>query len=176
MSDTGTQPAPVATGQKPAPSADVSWKLVLLVAIVMGGIIAVALPIVFHYPMASGATSVLGVVLPIFTAVMGAALGAGVGNATGSAGKKASDQKAAQSRQSLLAVKEALQRGKPKVDGVFDTVKSSLLSPAGQANFMATPARDAPVEIPTIDIAHMDTASAALERIQAIVDTALSTE
>jgi hypothetical protein len=141
----------------------------------MGGIIAVALPIVFHYPMASGATSVLGVVLPIFTAVMGAALGTGVGNATGSAGKKASDQKAAQAKQSLLAIKMELEVGKPKANGVFTGVKTSMSSPAGLAQFLVGTPGD-PQQVPPINISDMDEASSSLERIQVIVDAALAAD
>jgi hypothetical protein len=184
MSDTATPPpvttpAPVA---KPSSSGavEVTGKLVLLVLIVMAGIIGVALAIVYHYPKASETTSVLGVILPVFTAVMGAALGTGVGSAAGSAGKKAaeqnaaqSDQKDAQSKKALLAVKAEMQTAKPDVAGVFESVKTGMVSPAGQADFVAVQPGDTPFGA-SVDGTQMDRASAALERIQAIVDSALA--
>jgi hypothetical protein len=149
--------------------------MVLVIAIAMGGIVSVALPIVFHYPKASDATSVLGEVLPIFTALLGAALGTGVGNATGAAGKKAVEGQLSQTKQALRSVNSELPELTTHVGNVFSQLRNGLQSPAGQARFFAVGVAGGE---PTaeVDIESMDRVTASLARIQALVDVANTLE
>ncbi len=61
---------------------------------------------VFHYPTATVAASVLGFVIPVFTAVIGIAVGGGAGAAAGSAGKKAAQSEAMAANKKLAIAKQ----------------------------------------------------------------------
>jgi hypothetical protein len=150
----------------------VDWKTVVLITIVMGSIIAIALPIAFHYAKASDATSVLGVILPVFTAILGAALGTGVGSAAGASGKKAVENQLTQTHQALQSVSRELPDLSAKVATVFSQVKTGLQSPAGEAQFLMAPVAGATTTPAPIDIASMDDANASIARIQATIDSA----
>lgn len=149
---------------------DVTWRMVLVISIAMGGIISVALPIAFHYPKASDATSVLGVILPIFTALLGAALGTGVGNATGSAGKKAVEGQLSRTKGALRSVKAELPQLAAHVSSVFSEVQLGLGSPAGGAHY-ALLGTDIGEPGAQINITDIQGATASIARIQGLLQS-----
>jgi hypothetical protein len=62
---------------------------VSLAVLVCGCVVTLTLVLAFHYATSKDTTSVLGVVIPIFSAIIGLVAGGSAGLATGSAGKKA---------------------------------------------------------------------------------------
>ncbi|MGA2837571.1 MAG: hypothetical protein ABSF84_13325 [Acidimicrobiales bacterium] len=170
-----TTPPPPANPQAPAPAAaggiELTWKAVLVVAIVIGSIVAITLAIAFHYPKASDATSVLGVILPVFTAVLGAALGTGVGSAAGSAGKKAVEGQLSQSTQVISSIRSELPKLMSNVGDVFDQVKQGATSQPGEASFVIGTQHPGAVEPTRVDMAVMDDAAASLARMQGLLGT-----
>lgn len=145
---------------------DISWRILLLVVIVLACLLAATLVIVFHYPKAGTTTSVLGVVIPVFTALIGAALGTGAGAVAGAAGKKTSDQQLATANQKLSTIHQQAKTLQARQATVFGAMKTGLASPAGQARLVA---ESAPGQASaTIDIADLDAAATALTQILTI--------
>jgi hypothetical protein len=166
---------------------DVSWRVLLLVVIVLACLLVATLVIVFHYSKASTTTSVLGVVIPVFTALIGAALGTGAGAVAGAAGKKSSDQQLATANKKLGDTHQQAAVLNTKVAAVLGAVKTGMSSPAGQARFVVaaappgaepavagaggappapgTPPASATQPPPTIEIADLDAITEALARI-----------
>jgi len=78
---------------------------VYCVTVAVAAVVGLTLVTVFHYSTSTDAASVLGVVIPVFTAVIGVAVGGGAGAAAGSAGKKAAQKETASARTKLAAAK-----------------------------------------------------------------------
>jgi hypothetical protein len=171
---------------------DVSWRVLLLVVIVLACLLVATLVIVFHYSKAATTTSVLGVVIPVFTALIGAALGTGAGAVAGAAGKKSSDQQLATANKKLGDTHQQATALNTKLAAVLGAVTTGMSSPAGQARFVvaAAPPGAAPAAAgaappapgtpppaggtqppPTIEIADLDAITEALARILSTTST-----
>jgi hypothetical protein len=72
-----------------------------LVILVIAGL---TLILAFHYPSGSDTTSVLGVVVPIFTAGIGVLVGGGAGVAAGAAGKQSTQAKLTTSTDTMTSL------------------------------------------------------------------------
>jgi hypothetical protein len=86
------------------------------------GVVILTLVLVFHYAKASDATSVLAVVIPIFTAVIGVLVGGGAGAAAGSAGKKAVQDDLAATKNKM----EIARNNVNQLQGLYQTLATNL--------------------------------------------------
>ncbi len=93
-----------------------------VVTLCVVGVMVLTLFLVFHYAKASEATSVLAVVIPIFSAVIGVLVGGGAGAAAGSAGKKAVQNDLTTARNKM----EIARRNVDQLHGLYRALASNL--------------------------------------------------
>lgn len=77
-----------------------------LATLVVAAVVGLTLTLAFHYTAASDASSVLGVVIPVFTAAIGLAVGGGAGVAAGTSAKLAAQRETKAANAKLAAAKK----------------------------------------------------------------------
>ncbi len=102
---------------------------VVTLAVVVIAVLAIVLA--FHYAKSSQTTSVLGVVVPLFTAVIGVAVGGGAGALAGSAGKRGVQRQLSSATTRLTSIQEEMGVLRPSIATIFGSLASGLESPAG---------------------------------------------
>jgi hypothetical protein len=140
--------------------------LILFSAFTIGTVVILTLVLTFHYPTASDTTSVLGVIVPIFTAVIGVIVGGGAGLATGSAGKGAVQHDLDTSNSKIESAQRELNSLDTKIAGAFDTIRQNLTSRQGSLKLVASP--DSGNE-PIADLSELDGISSSIAHIQGIL-------
>lgn len=112
---------------------------VVTLAVVVIALLAIILA--FHYAKASQTTSVLGVVVPLFTAVIGVAVGGGAGALAGSAGKRGVQRQLSSATTRLTSIETEMGVLRPGIATIFANLASGLESPAGTTQLASRVAR-----------------------------------
>jgi len=149
------------------PTTNQSKLIVVFAVFTIVASIALTLALAFHYPTASDTTSVLGVVAPIFTAVIGVIVGGGAGLATGSAGKKAVQDDLDDSTAKVQTARSELEVLDSAVTKVFGTIKQSLTSRQGSLKLYATLAPDGE---PVADLEELDTITSSIAHLKGTLE------
>lgn len=167
---TGESSSKAAKGTKgggSTPTANQSNLIVLFAVFTILASIALTLTLAFHYPTSSDTTSVLGVVVPIFTAVIGVIVGGGAGLATGSAGKKAVQDDLDDSTNKVHTARSELDALDAAVTKVFATIKQNLTSRQGSLKLFAAPLGD---DQPVADLEEMDQITSSIAHIKGTLE------
>ena len=144
-------------------AASLVWFAVFAIA----AVVALTLILAFHYETASDATSVLGEVVPIFTAVIGVLVGGGAGVATGSAGKQTVQSKLTASTAKVMSARSELDALDVAVTQAFETIKQNLISRSGSLKLFAGVQSD---DEPIADLGDMDSITSTIAHLKGILD------
>jgi hypothetical protein len=115
----------------PALTTKQSWLVAYVVSISVLGVVLLTLILAFHYTKAADATSVLGVVIPKFSAVIGVVVGGGAGVAAGSAGKKSVQDNLTATQNKVESAKTQMNQLEDMVKKVFEQMQQNLSSSPG---------------------------------------------
>ena len=146
-------------------------KQTLLVAYVASlaivGAFLLTLILAFHYATAADTTSVLGVVIPIFSAVIGAVLGGGAGVVAGAAGKKSAQASLAATQSKVESAKAQMKELEDMVKKTFEQMQQNLSSAPGVPAFTLAPQLDS---VHIAEFADLDNINSKMGHIKGLLE------
>lgn len=129
------------------------WLIAYVVSIAVIGVVLLTLILAFHYTTAADASSVLGVVIPIFSAVIGVVVGGGAGVAAGSAGRKSLQDNLTATKGKVDSAKTQMVELEAMVKKLLEQMQQHLSSPPGVGALTVDLTEDSPhvVEFTQVD-------------------------